>query len=63
MSTNLRLSEWGRHLGDVALAAAILGRLAMHSIRLNIDRPSCRQYVTRGRPRKHRSHPGHNEQG
>jgi DNA replication protein DnaC len=52
MSSNLRLSQWGRYLGDVALTAAILDRLAMHAIRLDIDGPSYRQYVARQRARE-----------
>ena len=52
LSSNLRLSEWGRYLGDVALTAAILDRLAMNSIRLDIDGPSYRQHVARQRARE-----------
>jgi DNA replication protein DnaC len=53
ISSNLRLSDWGRYLGDVALTAAILDRLAMNAIRLNIDGPSYRQHVARQRAKDH----------
>jgi hypothetical protein len=39
------LRKWGRYLGDDTVAAAILDRLAMHAIRINIDGPSYRQHV------------------
>lgn len=51
--SNIALSDWGRHLGDATLTAAILDRLAMHAIRIDIDGPSYRQHVgqTRGAER------------
>jgi DNA replication protein DnaC len=49
VTSNISLSEWGRYLGDVTLTAAILDRLAMHAIRINIDGPSYRQHVAAGR--------------
>jgi DNA replication protein DnaC len=39
------LREWGRYLGDATIAAAILDRLAMHAIRIDISGPSYRQHV------------------
>ncbi|MBK7537784.1 MAG: ATP-binding protein [Myxococcales bacterium] len=36
----MALSDWGRYLGDATLTAAILDRLAMHAIRIDIDGPS-----------------------
>lgn len=49
VTSNIALSDWGRHLGDVTLTAAILDRLAMHAIRINIDGPSYRQHVGQAR--------------
>ena len=49
MSSNIDLSAWGRYLGDVTLAAAILDRLAMRAIRIDIDGPSWRQQVAKER--------------
>lgn len=45
VTSNISLSDWGRHLGDATLTAAILDRLAMHAIRIDIDGPSYRQHV------------------
>jgi DNA replication protein DnaC len=44
VSSNLKLSAWGQYLGDSMMAAAILDRLAEHSIRIDIDGPSYRQH-------------------
>ena len=49
ITSNIALSDWGRYLGDVTLTAAILDRLAMHSIRIHIDGPSYRQYLAKNR--------------
>jgi len=54
ITSNIKLSEWGRYLGDVPLTAAILDRLAMHAIRIDIDGPSYRQKVAEDRARKRR---------
>ncbi len=51
VSSNIRLGAWGRYLGDATLAAAILDRLAMHAIRIDIDGPSYRQHVATDRAR------------
>lgn len=45
VTSNIGLSDWGRYLGDATLTAAILDRLAMHAIRIDIDGPSYRQHV------------------
>jgi DNA replication protein DnaC len=45
VSSNIDLSDWGKYLGDATLTAAILDRLAMHAIRIDIDGPSFRQHV------------------
>jgi len=52
MSSNINLSAWGRYLGDVTLAAAILDRVAMRAIRIEIDGPSYRQNVAKQRAAK-----------
>jgi DNA replication protein DnaC len=49
VTSNIKLSAWGKYLGDAALAAAILDRLVMHSIRIDIDGPSYRQHLARTR--------------
>jgi len=52
VSSNIALSDWGRFLGDATLTAAILDRLAMHAIRVDIDGPSYRQHVAKERVHK-----------
>lgn len=49
ISSNIRLGAWGRYLGDPTLATAILDRLAMRAIRIDIDGPSYRQKLARER--------------
>jgi DNA replication protein DnaC len=49
ISSNIRLSAWGKYLGDATLAAAVLDRLAATSIRIDIDGPSYRQFLARKR--------------
>ena len=51
-SSNIKLSAWGKYLGDAALAVAILDRVAMRAIRLDIDGPSYRQQVARDRAKQ-----------
>ena len=52
VTSNIALSDWGRFLGDATLTAAILDRLAMHAIRIDIDGPSYRQHVAKERAHK-----------
>lgn len=52
ITSNIGLSDWGRYLGDPTLTAAILDRLAMNAIRIDIDGPSYRQYVARQKARE-----------
>jgi len=62
VTSNIDLRQWGKYLGDATVAAAILDRLAMHAIRIDIDGPSYRQHVAAERaasrhpkrPRPHR---------
>jgi len=49
VTSNIALSDWGRYLGDATLTAAILDRLAMHAIRIDIAGPSWRQHIARTR--------------
>jgi DNA replication protein DnaC len=44
ITSNIKLSAWGKYLGDATLAAATLDRLAATSIRIDIDGPSYRQH-------------------
>lgn len=45
VTSNINLSDWGKYLGDATVAAAILDRLAMHGIRLDINGPSYRRHL------------------
>jgi DNA replication protein DnaC len=45
ITSNIFLSDWGKYLGDATLTAAILDRLAMHAIRVDVDGPSYRQHL------------------
>lgn len=45
VTSNIALSDWGRYLGDTTVAMAILDRLAMNAIRIDIHGPSYRQHV------------------
>ena len=46
---SITLSDWGKYLGDATLTAAILDRLVMHALRIDIDGPSYRQHVAHER--------------
>ena len=52
ITSTITLSAWGRYLGDATVAAAILDRLAMRAVRIDIDGPSYRQHVARERARE-----------
>jgi DNA replication protein DnaC len=52
ITSNIDLSQWGRYLGDQVVTSAILDRLAMHAIRIDIDGPSYRQHVADSRASK-----------
>ena len=52
VTSNIKLGGWGKYLGDATIAAAILDRLAMHAIRVDIDGPSFRQQVARDRAKE-----------
>jgi len=53
ITSNIKLSAWGKYLGDATLAAAVLDRLAANSIRIDIDGPSYRQHLARQRANAH----------
>jgi DNA replication protein DnaC len=52
VTSNIKLSAWGKYLGDATLAAAILDRLAMHAVRIDIDGPSYRQQIATERAKQ-----------
>ncbi len=52
-TSNIKLSAWGKYLGDATLAAAVLDRLAANSIHIDIDGPSYRQHLAHLRAREH----------
>ena len=53
ITSNIKLSAWGKYLGDATLAAAVLDRLAANSIRIDIDGPSYRQHLAHQRAKAH----------
>jgi DNA replication protein DnaC len=57
MTSNIRLAGWGQYLGDATLAAAILDRVAMRAIRIDIDGPSYRQRIARERAQERGTKP------
>ena len=52
IASNIKLSAWGKYLGDTTLAAALLDRLAANSIHIDIDGPSYRQDLARRRAKE-----------
>jgi DNA replication protein DnaC len=54
ITSNIKLSAWGRYLGDASLAAAVLDRLAMRATRIDVDGPSWRQKVAEDRAAERR---------
>jgi DNA replication protein DnaC len=57
LTSNIKLSAWGKYLGDATLAAAVLDRLAATSTHLDIDGPSYRQFLARKRAQVHGQQP------
>jgi DNA replication protein DnaC len=49
VTSNIKLSEWGKYLGDATVTAAILDRLAMHGFRISINGPSYRKHISEQR--------------
>ena len=58
LTSNIKLSAWGKYLGDATLAAAVLDRLAATSIRIDISGPSYRQHLARQRAAAQAKQPG-----
>jgi DNA replication protein DnaC len=53
VTSNISLSQqWGRYLSDATLTAAILDRLAMHAICIDVDGLSYRQHFANKRASK-----------
>ena len=53
LTSNIKLSAWGKYLGDATLAAAVLDRLSATSTHLDIDGPSYRQFLAIKRAKDH----------
>jgi DNA replication protein DnaC len=52
VTSNIALSDWGRYLGDTTITMAILDRMAMNALRIDIDGPSYRQHLAEMRAKK-----------
>jgi len=52
VTSNIKLSAWGRYLGDATITKAILDRLVMHAISMDIQGPSYRQHLATQRANK-----------
>ena len=52
LTSNIAMSDWGHYLGDTTIAMAILDRLAMHALRVDINGPSYRNHIAEQRARK-----------
>jgi DNA replication protein DnaC len=52
LTSNIKLSAWGKYLGDATLAAAVLDRLSATSIHIDIDGPSYRQFLAHRRAKE-----------
>ena len=61
VTSNINLSDWGKYLGDATISAAILDRLAMHGIRIDINGPSYRQHLADERAKSCGSPPMHDD--
>jgi DNA replication protein DnaC len=57
ITSNIELSQWGRYLGDAVVTSAILDRLAMHAVRIDIDGPSYRKHLAEERAAKRHKPP------
>ena len=52
ITSNIKLSAWGKYLGDASLAVAVLDRLAGRAVHIDIDGPSYRQHQGRERAKQ-----------
>lgn len=55
ITSNIELADWGHYLGDAVITTAVLDRLVMNAIRIDIDGPSYRQHVAKQRAKPKRS--------
>lgn len=62
ITSNIELSQWGRYLGDAVVTSAILDRLAMHAVRIDIDGPSYRKHLAEERAAKRTRSPRSDKQ-
>lgn len=49
LTSNIKLSAWGKYLSDATLTAAILDRLTMNAVRIDINGPSYREQIAEQR--------------
>lgn len=49
LTSNIKLSAWGKYLSDATLTAAILDRLTMNAVRVDINGPSYREQIAEQR--------------
>lgn len=49
ITSNIELADWGHYLGDAIITTAVLDRLVMNAIRIDINGPSYRQHVAKQR--------------
>jgi DNA replication protein DnaC len=52
LSSNIKLSAWGKYLADATLASAILDRLTMNATRIDIEGPSYRDRIAKQRAKQ-----------
>lgn len=52
VTSNIKLSAWGRYLGDATITKAILDRLVMHAICIDVQGPSYRQFLATQRAKQ-----------
>lgn len=60
LTSNIKLSAWGKYLSDATLTAAILDRLTMNAVRIDINGPSYREQIAeqRAQARANKRHKG-----
>jgi len=58
VTSNIKLSAWGHYLGDATITKAILDRLVMHAISIDVQGPSYRQHLAAQRANKRNAKSG-----
>jgi len=58
VTSNIKLSAWGRYLGDATITKAILDRLVMHAISIDVQGPSYRQHLAAQRANQRKAKSG-----